>query len=209
MALIAALGLPLMFSGVFASQASAHGAQSDPADRNFFCRFMDNVENPQTAGCKAAKAVQGSNAVYNFNSSLISNANSRVLDAVPDGQICNAGNAGFAGFNLAPATAGYAATSISAGPREFRYLGTAPHKTSYFKVFISKPSYDGSRPLMKADLDMIADVRDSVLAGDTFRFMVNIPARAAGSKAVIFTQWQRVAQESGEGYYTCADVVYK
>jgi chitin-binding protein len=209
MALVAALGLPLMFSGVLASQAAAHGAQADPPDRPFFCRFMDNVENPQTPGCKAAKAAQGSGPTYDYNAVLISNANQQGIAAVPDGKLCSAGQDKYKGFDLAPATAGYVATPIQPGTREFRYRGTAPHKTLFFQVFMSKPSYDGSRPLTKADVDMIADVRNSTLAGDTFRFNVNIPQRASGSKAVMLTIWSRVQPESGEAYYTCSDVVYQ
>jgi chitin-binding protein len=210
MALVAALGLPLVLAGSFAANVWAHGAASSPPDRGFFCRFNDgSVESPRTAGCQAAKAAQGTGPVYNFNAVLIPNANQRGIDAVPDGQLCSAGQQTYRGFNLAPAQAGYAATPIKGGTQQFRYLGTAPHKTDSFTIFISKPSYDGSRPLMKSDVDMVAKVTNAVLAGDTFTYNVTLPDRPAGSKAVIFEIWSRVAQESGEAYFTCADVVYQ
>jgi chitin-binding protein len=207
-ALAAALGVPLMFSGVFASQAQAHGTPSFPASRAFICRFMDNVENPQTDGCKAAKAVQGSGPVYEFNSQII-NGSVNSFAMVPDGQICNTGLQMFRGFNLAPKQAKYTQTPIDGGETEFRYFGTAPHITEFFEVYVSKPSYTGDRPLMKDDLMLVERVTDSVLAGDTFRFGVNLPDRAAGSEAVVTIVWVRATGQSPEAYITCSDVVYK
>lgn len=209
MALVAALGLPLALPGSF---AWAHGTTSNPPSREYFCKFLDKggVENPQSDGCKAAKAAAGTGEVYNFNGILVSNAARRGLDAVPDGQICNAGNATYNGFNLVPAQAKYTATPVTGGTMTFSYLGTAAHTPSDFTVYISKPSYDGSRQLMKSDLDVIAKFPPTpALAGDTFRFDVTLPSRPAGSTAVILTQWNREAPQSDEGYYNCSDVVYK
>jgi hypothetical protein len=36
-----------------------------------------------------------------------------------------------------------------------------------------------------------------------------MPNRSAGSQAVVFIEWNRVQIESGESYFTCADVVYQ
>lgn len=207
MALAAVLAMPLALSGSY--QAWAHGASADPPDRGFFCRFNDSVEAPKTPGCQAVNQNGGSSQLYNYMAVLTPNGNQKSLDAVPENGACNAGNPAYPGFALAPEVAGYNRTPIQAGPRMFQYKGTAPHKTAFFDIFITKPGYDGTRPVMKADLDLVQRVTDSQLAGDMFRFMVNIPSRPAGSKATLAIVWSRVAQESGEAYYTCADVIYQ
>jgi chitin-binding protein len=211
LALVAALGVPLVLSGSFAARVWAHGGQADPPDRGFFCKFLDpgGVENPSTDGCKAAKAAAGTSEVYQWNSLIQPNANLKGLAILPEGQLCNAGDPSFRGFNLAPAAAKYTAAPVQGGDRVIKYRGTAPHKTEMFKLYITKPGYDGSQPVMKGDLDLLRTVKDFTLAGDTFSFNVTLPQRAAGSKAVIFTEWDRVTIESGEGYFTCSDVVYQ
>jgi chitin-binding protein len=211
MALITALSLPVALAGSFASKALAHGSTAVPASREFFCRFMDpgGSGNPSTSGCKAVLANGGSDQVISWNEVLQSNANQRGLAILPEGQLCNAGTPRFRGLNLAPAAVGYAATEVSPGTMEVSYRATAPHRTAFFKIYLSKPSYDGSRPLMKGDLDMIANVTNSTLAGDTFRFSIDLPDRPAGSKAVMLTEWARVMIESGETYFNCSDLIYK
>ncbi len=85
---------------------------------------------------------------------------------------------------------------------------TQAHNPSWMRVFLSKPSYDGSRALRWDDLEEIYnEAAPPPVSGTplpTYTFNVPIPADRAG-RAVLYHYWQR--DDSGnEGFFSCTDI---
>jgi chitin-binding protein len=68
-ALLAILGaIPILLSTFLPiSAASAHGSTMTPPSRTYQCAFLDDVEQPRGAACKAAIAAGGTQAFYDWD----------------------------------------------------------------------------------------------------------------------------------------------
>lgn len=200
---VAALGLaPLALTALAASPAAAHGSMTDPVSRVSAC-FQEGPESPKSAACKAAVQASGAQAFYDWNGVNIANAAGKHKEIIPDGELCSAGNEKYKGLDLPRAD--WPSTKLSAGNHTFRYAGTAPHKGS-FQLYITKDSYDPSKPLKWSDLEEkpFVDVKDPKMEGGDYVFEGKIPAREG--RHLIYSTWQR--SDSPEAFYTCSDVVF-
>ncbi|MGW0968515.1 lytic polysaccharide monooxygenase auxiliary activity family 9 protein [Streptomyces sp. NPDC002516] len=201
---VAVLGVaPLALSALAAVPASAHGSMGDPVSRVSQC-YAEGPENPRSAACKAAVAAGGTQALYDWNGIRIGDANGRHQELIPDGKLCSAGNAEFKGLDLARSD--WPATSVSSGSYTFRYRVTAPHKGT-FKVYITKPGYDPSRPPAWGDLDLtrpVATATDPTATGGFYTFSGTLPERSG--KQLLYAVWQR--SDSPEAFYSCSDVAF-
>ncbi|NEE41504.1 lytic polysaccharide monooxygenase, partial [Streptomyces sp. SID7982] len=92
----------------------------------------------------------GTQALYDWNGVLISNAAGRHRDLIPDGKLCSAGDDKFKGLDLPRAD--WPASPVKAGKHTFEYRATAPHGGS-FELYITKPGYDPTKPLAWSDLE--------------------------------------------------------
>ncbi|MFI1538982.1 lytic polysaccharide monooxygenase [Streptomyces anandii] len=201
---LAALGLaPLALTALAAAPASAHGSMGDPVSRVAQC-YAEGPENPRSAACRAAVAAGGTQALYDWNGIRIGDANGRHQELIPDGKLCSAGNEEFKGLDLPRAD--WPATAVSRGSYTFKYRVTAPHKGT-FKVYVTKPGYDPSKPLAWADLDLahpVATAVDPVASGGFYTFSGTLPARSG--KQLLYAVWQR--SDSPEAFYSCSDVTF-
>lgn len=203
-AVVAALGLtPLALTALAAAPASAHGSMGDPVSRVSQC-YAEGPESPGSAACKAAVAAGGTQALYDWNGIRIGDAGGRHQELIPDGKLCSANNAEFKGLDLARAD--WPATSVKRGSYTFKYRVTAPHKGT-FKVYVTKPGYDPSKPLAWGDLDLanpVASAVDPVAEGGFYTFSGTLPERSG--KQVLYAVWQR--SDSPEAFYSCSDVTF-
>lgn len=203
-AAVAVAGLaPLALTTLAAAPASAHGSMGDPVSRVSQCH-AEGPENPKSAACKAAVAAGGTQALYDWNGIRIGNADGKHQELIPDGKLCSANDPAFKGMDLARAD--WPATSVSSGSYTFKYRVTAPHKGT-FKVYITKPGYDPTKPLGWGDLDLSAPVAtstDPVASGGFYTFSGTLPERSG--KHLLYAVWQR--SDSPEAFYSCSDVAF-
>ncbi|GHB53311.1 chitin-binding protein [Streptomyces viridiviolaceus] len=203
-AAVAVVGaVPLALSALTAAPASAHGSMGDPVSRVSQC-YAEGPESPRSAACKAAVAAGGTQALYDWNGIRIGNAAGKHQELIPDGKLCSANDPQFKGMDLARAD--WPATGVSSGSYTFKYRVTAPHKGT-FKVYITKPGYDPSKPLGWGDLDLsapVATVTDPVASGGFYTFSGTLPERSG--KHLLYAVWQR--SDSPEAFYSCSDVSF-
>ncbi|MFJ4335484.1 MULTISPECIES: lytic polysaccharide monooxygenase [unclassified Streptomyces] len=194
---------PLALTTLAAAPAAAHGSMGDPVSRVSQCH-AEGPENPKSAACKAAVAAGGTQALYDWNGIRIGNAAGKHQELIPDGKLCSANDPAFKGLDLARAD--WPATGVSSGSYTFKYRVTAPHKGT-FKVYITKPGYDPSKPLGWGDLDLSAPVAtstDPVASGGFYTFSGTLPERSG--KHLLYAVWQR--SDSPEAFYSCSDVTF-
>ncbi|WP_432056689.1 lytic polysaccharide monooxygenase auxiliary activity family 9 protein [Streptomyces sp. bgisy022] len=201
---VAVVGVvPLALAGLSAAPASAHGSMGDPVSRVAQC-YAEGPESPKSDACKAAVAAGGTQALYDWNGVRIGDAGGRHQELIPDGKLCSAGDPTFKGLDLARAD--WPATSVDSGSYTFKYRVTAPHKGT-FKVYITKPGYDPSKPLGWGDLDLanpVATSTDPAPSGGFYTFSGTLPERSG--KQLLYAVWQR--SDSPEAFYSCSDVTF-
>ncbi|WP_128375562.1 lytic polysaccharide monooxygenase auxiliary activity family 9 protein [Streptomyces cavernae] len=194
---------PLALTALAAGPAVAHGSMGDPVSRVAQC-YAEGPENPRSAACRAAVAAGGTQALYDWNGIRIGDAGGRHQELIADGKLCSAGNDEFKGLDLARGD--WPTTSVRAGSYTFKYRVTAPHKGT-FKVYITKPGYDPSKPLAWDDLDLarpVATATDPAATGGFYTFSGTLPQRSG--KQLLYAIWQR--SDSPEAFYSCSDVSF-
>ncbi|WP_343629680.1 lytic polysaccharide monooxygenase [Roseateles sp.] len=184
-----------------AAPAQAHGAPEYPIGRVFNC-----YKNPALPACKAAIAVGGEQAIYDWNGVNQGAAAGNHQAVVPDLKLCAGGQEKYKGFDLARAD--WAATPYSPGADgkyEFRYNASAPHRTLNWKFFLTRDGFDAStRALKWSDLDLVAELgpHQMTTVDKTYFMKLSLPKRTG--KHVLYSVWQR--SDSGEAFYGCSDV---
>lgn len=188
--------------------AYAHGTSQNPPSRIQLCSTQggENPENFRLAACKAAKAAVGNNPApfYDPNAVNIAAAAGRHREIIPDGKLCSAGNAQYAGLDL-PRT-DWPTTNLPSGAAyTFRFKATAPHKGK-FEYYITKEGFDVTKPLKWSDLDAtpIATAVDPVLENGAYVVKGKLPKRTG--RHLIYVVWQR--SDSPEAFYSCSDVAF-
>ncbi|NGN68404.1 chitin-binding protein [Streptomyces sp. A7024] len=201
-ALTAATAAPIAFGTLAATPAAAHGSMEDPISRVYGC-YAEGPESPQSAACKAAVAKSGAQAFYDWNGVRDGEAGGQSKEKIPDGKLCSGGDEAFAGLDLPRAD--WPATKMTAGAHTFKYKGTAPH-VGTFDLYITKESYDPSKPLKWSDLEdkPFTSVKDPKLTNGSYVFDGKIPERSG--RHLIYAIWQR--SDSPEAFYSCSDVVF-
>ncbi|QIQ05506.1 lytic polysaccharide monooxygenase [Streptomyces liangshanensis] len=200
---IVVLGVaPLALAALAAGPAAAHGSMTDPVSRVAAC-FAEGPESPKSEACKAAVAIGGTQALYDWNGVNIANAAGKSRQLIPDGKLCSAGNDKFKGLDLARAD--WPSSPMTAGNRTFRYKGTAPHRGS-FELYVTKDGYDPAAPLKWSDLEAkpFLKVTDPKLVNGDYVFTGIVPKKTG--RHLIYSIWQR--SDSPEAFYTCSDVVF-
>ncbi|QXJ19759.1 lytic polysaccharide monooxygenase [Actinomadura graeca] len=182
-----------------AAPASAHGSMSDPPSRVYVCK-EEGPEKPSSEACKAAIAVAGTQAFYDWNGVSILDAGGRHRELIPDGQLCSAGRAKYRGLDLQRAD--WPAKQVTPGPLTITYHATAPHAASDFEYYITRDGWDPTQPLRWADLVHLQTFTKQNPTTFT-KWTLNLPQRTG--RHLIYSIWQRV-MGSNEAFYTCSDV---
>lgn len=201
--------------------ASAHGYMQVPKARQVFCEEQGGYWWPQdgsnipNAACRAAYLQTGSFQfvqAIEFSVNVADYYNQTAVEAaVPNGSLCSAGDPQKQGINV-PSAHWQRSQVVPNANNELnvRFYASTPHNPSFWKFYLSKPSYDGSTQALNwADLDHIQDVGNVsvILAPDGKRYYdmtVSIPANRSGD-AILYTRWQR-EDVAGEGFYNCSDI---
>lgn len=206
--------------------AQAHGAVAKPIARQYQC-FIDrgyddpgNITIPRP-DCRAAYHAVPNEGHYPFQqwNEVAANPHNQGQDmadvrrAVPDGLLCAGGDPRKRGLDqVATPWAPQMAKLDAQGRLEVRWDLTQPHNPAVLRVFLSKPSYDGSRALRWDDLEEVynapapapAPANPPGMPHPTYTIKVPIPAGREG-KAVLYNYWQR--QDAGnEGFFNCSDI---
>ncbi|MEW6144258.1 MAG: lytic polysaccharide monooxygenase [Thermodesulfobacteriota bacterium] len=177
-----------------------------PVSRIYNC-YLEGPENPKSAACVAAVGAGGKQALYDWNGVNQANANDDHKAVVPDGELCSGGNELFKGMEIVRDD--WHTTVISPGPDgnfEFVFLATAPHKTKYFRFFVTKDGYDPLGALKWSDLEAapFCTVTSVELVNGRYRMKCPLPDKSG--KGLIYAVWQRA--DSPEAFYTCMDVEF-
>lgn len=181
-----------------APAASAHGSVQDPPSRVYQCRFL----TPDNDMCKQAWGAN-SQALYDWNEVNQGAAGGNHQPLLPDGQLCSGGRDKYAAFNTASNK--WPVTNLKPdadGKYTLKWYATAPHETSYYKVYITKEGFDvNAAPLKWSDLELVGQTGPS--ARETYPTM-KMPLPKRNSHSIMFSIWQR--SDSTEAFYACNDV---
>jgi chitin-binding protein len=119
--------------------------------------------------------------------------------------LCSGGLPAYRGLDLARAD--WPSTRLTPGAAmTMRYVSTIPH-TGTFRLYLTKPGYDPSKPLTWSDLPEkpFAEVTDPALTDGAYRLRANLPSDRTG-RHVLYTIWQN--SSTPDTYYSCSDVEF-
>jgi predicted carbohydrate-binding protein with CBM5 and CBM33 domain len=180
----------------WAESAEAHGAPTEPISRAALC--ATGAPTARLAACVAA------GIAADWDNIRLPDVAGQDRLKVPDGKLCSAGIARFAGLDLPRAD--WPTTSLPAGGRfTFRYRATIPHKGT-FRLYLTKAGFDPTRPMRWADIDAtpFLTATDPPLANGDYAVSGRLPAGREG-RALIYSVWQN--SSTPDTYYSCSDVV--
>lgn len=189
--LVGVLTLLMMLSAV---PAHAHGAPTDPASRAFLC--SPGQATASSSPCRSA--IQAGLPSKEWDNIRLPNVAGRDTAMVPDGKLCSAGLAKYAGLDLPSAQ--WPATKLKS--TDFTYRATIPHQGS-FRFYVTRGGYSPARPLRWADLDQFLNVPSPPLVDGSYEFKVRLPQNLTG-RHLIYTVWQNT--DTPDTYYSCTDV---
>lgn len=189
----------------------AHGAMSQPMSRLYACRFADDPDNPQQPACAAAIAVMGSSPVFDWDGIARNDADSQHQQIIPDGEICSAGLAIYAGMDLARDD--WITTSIASDELlgfEFQLRASIPHSSLDMSFYITGSNWQPGDGLNWSHLELFcqhANVPLETLDGgfDGYRMACDLPERSG--RHTVFQAWQRA--DSPAAYYSCVDLEFE
>ncbi|KRD22836.1 MULTISPECIES: lytic polysaccharide monooxygenase [unclassified Streptomyces] len=202
-ALATAVAGPLLLGLWAAAPAQAHGAPTDPVSRVYACS-PEGGADAGSAACRAAVRAGGTSFAA-WDNLRVADVNGRDRQTVPDGQLCSGGLAAYRGLDLARAD--WPSTRLKpGGTLRMTYASTIAHEGT-FKLYLTKPGYDPSKPLTWSDLPErpFAQVRNPALTNGAYRFTAKLPADRTG-RQVLYTIWQN--SSTPDTYYSCSDVVF-
>ncbi|MFG2856641.1 lytic polysaccharide monooxygenase [Streptomyces mirabilis] len=198
-----AVAAPLLLLTWAAGPAQAHGAPTDPVSRVVACS-PEGGSNTVTAACRAAIAANGAPFTA-WDNLRVAGVGGRDRQVIPDGQLCSGGLPAYKGLNLARAD--WPSTRMTPGATfTLSYSSTIPH-TGTFKLYLSKPGYDPTKPLKWSDLPTkpFATATDPALVNGAYRIKATLPSDRTG-RQMLYTIWQNTS--TSDTYYSCSDVVF-
>ncbi|MEU9309226.1 lytic polysaccharide monooxygenase [Streptomyces sp. NPDC048256] len=202
-ALATAAVSPLLLGLWAAGPAQAHGAPTNPVSRVFACS-PEGGADARTAACRAAVDAGGTSFAA-WDNLRVANVNGRDRQTIPDGQLCSGGLSAYKGLDLARAD--WPSTRLTpGGTLRMTYASTIAH-TGTFKLYLTKPGYDPSKPLTWSDLPTrpFAEVKDPALTDGAYHLTAKLPADRTG-RQMLYTIWQN--SSTPDTYYSCSDVVF-
>ncbi|MFF4396327.1 lytic polysaccharide monooxygenase [Streptomyces sp. NPDC001480] len=199
----AAVAASALLSLCAAGPALAHGAPTDPVSRVYACS-PDGGDAARSAACRAAVAANGAPFTM-WDNLRVAGVGGRDRQVIADGKLCSGGLPAYKGLDLARTD--WPSTRLAPGARmTMTYASTIPHAGT-FKLYLTKPGYDPSKPLTWSDLPSkpFAQVTDPALTGGAYHIGAKLPSDRTG-RHVLFTIWQNTS--TPDTYYSCSDVVF-
>lgn len=192
--------LAALLAVLTAAPASAHGAPVSPTSRAAACG-AEGTESDSDA-CRAALEESPKLAVE-WDNVRVADVDGRDRDVIPDGELCSAGIAKFAGLDLPRSD--WPSTRLTAGTEHtFSYRGTIPHEGT-FRLYVTRDGYALDQPLTWADLEPepFVSATDPTFDDGSYTFDGTLPADVTGRR-LIYTIWQNTS--TPDTYYSCSDV---
>ncbi|MET9292901.1 lytic polysaccharide monooxygenase auxiliary activity family 9 protein [Streptomyces sp. NPDC003077] len=187
----AIVGLGIAGASVLATgSASSHGYSDAPPSRQVLC---------QQGVVKNCGSIQ-------WEPQSVEGPKGFPAAGPADGKICSAGNAGFAQLDD-PRGGNWPATNLRAGQGyTFSWRITARHATTDFKYYITKDSYDPSKPLTRADLELepfMTVPMSGRQPASTVQHQGTVPTQKKGHH-IILGVWN--IADTANAFYACSDV---
>jgi chitin-binding protein len=211
-AIIAALTVTLIPS----TPASAHGNVVGPASRNYGCyqRWGSDFQNPRMATedpmCWQAWQAETA-AMWNWNGLFREGVAGNHQGAIPDGQLCSAGQTQSGRYNALDTVGDWKATAVG-NDFTVRLFDQASHGADYIRVYVTRPGYNPvTQPLRWADLELVTQIGNTPASrwdAATGGVQIDLPVRVSGrtGRAMVYTIWQ--ASHLDQSYYLCSDVSF-
>ncbi|MEU6551159.1 lytic polysaccharide monooxygenase [Streptomyces sp. NPDC046915] len=199
----AAVAASALLSLCAAGPARAHGAPTDPVSRVYACS-PDGGDAARSAACRAAVAANGAPFTM-WDNLRVAGVNGRDRQVIADGKLCSGGLPAYKGLDLARTD--WPSTRLTPGAGlTMTYASTIPH-TGTFKLYLTKPGYDPSKPLTWSDLPSkpFAQVTDPALTNGAYHIRATLPSDRTG-RQMLYTIWQN--SSTSDTYYSCSDVVF-
>lgn len=199
-----------------------HGFTEIPKARQTICKEQGGYWWPEDGSgipnqaCRASFLISGHYPFTQDHEVAANVADYLNLDAVkaaiPDGSLCSAGSSLKAGLNVAsPHWQKTTVTPDSSGKVLVRFNAQVPHNPSFWRFYLSKPSFNADTDVLNwDDLQLVSSFDDTPFYTAAngqryYDFQVSIPAERQG-QALLFTRWQRY-DAAGEGFYNCSDII--
>ncbi len=154
----------------------SHGSMADPISRSYEV-FLENPQTPKTDAARAAIAVAGTQAFYDWHEVNRQLPNHDYRTQIPDGKLPGAGRDKYGGLNLARTD--WPATKVQPGHYHCVYYAATPHDPSYFEAYITKAGYDPRQPLKWSDLEPLPGGENARLEGKNYLFDVHFRSAPA------------------------------
>lgn len=220
---LSAVALTVATTGslVVPQTVNAHGYMDSPKARQAICEaqggywWPEDGSNIPNLACRAAFLESGHVQFiqeHEFSVNTADYLNQAAVEAnVPNGTLCSAGSQQKRGMNLPSAE--WQKTIVkpnAAGTIQVRYRATTPHNPSFWRFYLTKPSFNSATDeLTWQDLELVQRYEnvDFVVDADGKRFyemQVSIPQDRVGD-AILYSRWQRF-DVVGEGFYNCSDI---
>lgn len=128
----------------------------------------------------------------------------------PDGQICSAGNQRWKALDglTAPDGDPWPMTTLNSDTDyTFTWHLTKPHRTTYFREFITTSQWQPGQPITRAALEpepIATDTWDGNTPGPDVEYSGRLPDRSG--PAVIVSVWD--VADTSNAFYQCADVFF-
>jgi len=144
-----------------------------------------------------------SQALYDWNGLNIGNAAGRHRALIPNGKLCSANRPEYATLDEPSARwVPKQLTKHANGLYHFEYTATAPHRTAYFRYYLTKQGFNiATDRLGWDDLEL---VHDSGSMGASAKIHAEFALPARTGHHILYQVWQR--SDSGEAFYPCSDV---
>jgi predicted carbohydrate-binding protein with CBM5 and CBM33 domain len=216
---VAATVLVIITAG-WADIASAHGSAIDPPSRNYGCwkRWGGNFQSPEMASqdpmCWQAWQADP-NAMWNWNGLYREGVAGNHQGAIPDGQLCSAGNTGGPRYAALDVPGAWQAAQKN-NNFSVTVHDQARHGADYYRVYVTKQGFNPlTQRLGWGNLELLASTgvippgqgtptNDPVLNGVSNTINVSAPGRTG--RHIVYTIWQ--ASHSDQSYYWCSDVIF-
>ncbi|MFE6051121.1 lytic polysaccharide monooxygenase [Kitasatospora sp. NPDC056446] len=190
-AVVAALAVPL----TLAFPASSHGWISTPPSRAALCDVHTSGVPWDCGDIQwEPQSVEGPKGFPALGPS--------------DGTICAGGNARFAELDD-PHAGAWPTTAVTAGQQlTFTWTFTARHATTDFRYYLTKPGYDASQPITRANLDLTPFLTvpyGGQQVPSTLSHTGTVPGGRTGHQVVVAV-W--TIADTGNAFYSCTDVQF-
>ena len=198
---------------VHPNPAAAHGATVFPGSRQYLC-WVDGLDStgqilPTNPACQNWLNKSGSTPFYNWFGNLHPSANGGTVGTIPDGRICDGGDAGPYDFSpLNEARTDWPMTNLTAGATyQFRQKNWAEHP-GRFDVYITRQGWNPSTPLTWAELEPIDTEVDPPRTAGRVVSTTTTGTSPSRRTAAAPHRVHPLGTQTNENFYSCSDVVF-